>query len=201
MSTVTVKSYRAPNFNEREILRYAKIGDLTEETSNLLQSSMKEVLDTAVYRACFAEFPISIAEDTIIFPFSQIKSSYLARHLNGCSAAILLVSTVGVALDRLIEKYKKVSPAKAFVINSVCTERIETLTDSVQAEICCEYEARGYLLTERFSPGYGDFPLDFQKDIFSALAPEKNLGVTLNSSLSMSPSKSVSAIIGVKTIK
>ena len=48
-----------------------------------------------------------------------------------------------------------------------------------------------------FSPGYGDLPLDLQREIFAALDCPKRIGVSLNESLLMSPSKSVSAIIGL----
>ena len=51
-------------------------------------------------------------------------------------------------------------------------------------------------LRPRFSPGYGDFSLDCQKDIIRALEAEKTVGVTLTDSLLMTPSKSVTAVIG-----
>mgnify|MGYP002626454225 CR=1 FL=1 len=44
---------------------------------------------------------------------------------------------------------------------------------------------------------YGDLPLDFQKSVFKALSCEKNIGLYLNESLLMVPTKSVTAIIGV----
>lgn len=49
----------------------------------------------------------------------------------------------------------------------------------------------------RFSPGYGDLPINMQKDIFAALDCPRKIGLSLNESLLMSPSKSVTAIIGV----
>ena len=53
--------------------------------------------------------------------------------------------------------------------------------------------------TSRFSPGYGDFDIGFQKEIFKLLNCPKNIGLSLCDSFIMSPSKSVSAIIGLKT--
>lgn len=53
------------------------------------------------------------------------------------------------------------------------------------------------VLKIRFSPGYGDFSLEHQKDFFRLLQLEKNLGMSLNSALLMSPSKSITAVIGV----
>ena len=49
----------------------------------------------------------------------------------------------------------------------------------------------------RFSPGYGDLSLEMQRDIFRVLDCPRKIGLTLNESLLMSPSKSVTAIIGI----
>ena len=48
---------------------------------------------------------------------------------------------------------------------------------------------------------YGDLPLEMQKDIFNVLDCSKRIGLTLNESLLMSPSKSVTAIIGISKDK
>ncbi|MBR5134836.1 MAG: Vitamin B12 dependent methionine synthase activation subunit, partial [Clostridia bacterium] len=49
----------------------------------------------------------------------------------------------------------------------------------------------------RFSPGYGDLPLSVQRSVATLLGMEKTLGVCLSDSLLMSPSKSVTAFVGV----
>ena len=65
---------------------------------------------------------------------------------------------------------------------------------SVLSDIANEY---GVSVNPRFSPGYGDLPLGTQKDIFALLDCERKIGVTLNDSLLMSPSKSVTAFLGL----
>lgn len=49
----------------------------------------------------------------------------------------------------------------------------------------------------RFSPGYGDLPLSAQREIFAVLDCGKRIGLMLNDSLLMSPSKSVTAFVGI----
>ena len=49
----------------------------------------------------------------------------------------------------------------------------------------------------RFSPGYGDFPLECQPGLFRLLGVQRNIGVTLTDSLLMLPTKSVTAVIGL----
>ena len=58
-------------------------------------------------------------------------------------------------------------------------------------------EYRGLPLSARFSAGYGDVPLELQRDIFALLDCPRRIGLTLNESLLMSPSKSVTAIVGI----
>ena len=47
-----------------------------------------------------------------------------------------------------------------------------------------------------FSPGYGDVPLDLQKDFSALLQMPQTCGISLTDTLLMVPSKSVTAFIG-----
>ena len=59
-----------------------------------------------------------------------------------------------------------------------------------------EPAVRGETLRMRYSPGYGDLPLEAQRPLLAALDAARQAGITLSSALLMMPSKSVSAIIG-----
>ena len=65
------------------------------------------------------------------------------------------------------------------------------------AEVRERAAAAGKYARPRFSAGYGDFELSAQTEIFHALDCQRKIGLTLNDSLLMSPSKSVTAIIGI----
>ena len=65
------------------------------------------------------------------------------------------------------------------------------------SQIAEEAAAEGRTCTPRFSPGYGDLPLETQRDVFRLLDCERKIGVWLNESLLMTPSKSVTAIFGL----
>ncbi|MBO4769751.1 MAG: Vitamin B12 dependent methionine synthase activation subunit, partial [Clostridia bacterium] len=54
-------------------------------------------------------------------------------------------------------------------------------------------------LTTRFSPGYGDLDIFSQKIFLSVLDASRLAGITLSESMLMSPSKSVTALCGVKS--
>jgi hypothetical protein len=75
------------------------------------------------------------------------------------------------------------------MMQAIGTERIETLCD-----VFCDGLGQTRL---RFRPGYGDLKLAAQQVIFEQLDCARQIGLTLNDSLVMSPSKAVTAIVGL----
>ena len=57
------------------------------------------------------------------------------------------------------------------------------------------------VLRPRFSPGYGDFDIRYQKSIMRMLDCAKNIGLTMTDSYMMTPTKSVTAVIGASPVK
>ena len=80
------------------------------------------------------------------------------------------------------------------MMQAVGAERVEALCDAF-----CEQFRRenGVGLRPRFSPGYGDLPLAAQRELFALLDCPRKIGLTLNESLLMSPTKSVTAFAGI----
>ena len=122
----------------------------------------------------------------------------LSRHLQNCPKVILFAATVGLTIDRIIQRHFVTEPAIAVWLNAIGSERVEALCRLFCTELKADYAAEGLVPIERFSPGYGDLPLAFQKDIFTLLDCPRKIGVTLNQSLLMSPEKSVSALVGLR---
>lgn len=191
---VLTKSYSEPPVFEREILRYAGCDTSDGETLALLSSALEEARREIAYRVCYRILPLRISGDRCDFGLFSVESGDLAKSLCGAEKVILFSATLGVALDRLIAKYSRLSPSRALVLQAIGTERIEALCDAFLSEI---EEELGVQLRPRFSAGYGDLPLSVQRDIFKALDCERQIGVFLNESLIMSPSKSVTAFVGV----
>ena len=198
---VTTKIYTEPPVCKKEILRYAgcagKNTNGLEQIEEVLDACLKEVLPKLSYKVCYMELPVSIAEDNCNFGCLQTKSKDLAKNLAGCEKMVLFAATIGVEIDRLIVKYGHVSPAKAVMLQAIGAERIEALCDA----FCEELQGESYHLRPRFSPGYGDLALEMQKDVFHILNCNKNIGLCLNDSLLMSPSKSVTAFVGIEMKK
>ena len=190
-----IKFYDGIPFCEREILRYAGCTRADDKTEALLNECIKEVQGKVSYKVCYRQLSVSHSEDNCDFELFSLKSKHLAKNLDGCRKAVLFAATIGVEIDRLIAKYGHISPSKALMFQAIGAERIEALCDAFCKDIAKEY---GVGLRPRFSPGYGDLPLETQKDIFAILDCGKRIGLFLNDSLLMSPSKSVTAFVGIE---
>ena len=188
--------------NEAEILRYIGARDRNSNANigDKLRDMIRECLaiteSKLTYKVSFCELEVSVGESLRLADMT-ICSKDLAKNLSGCKSAFVFAATVGIEIDRLIARYSATSPAKALIFDGIGAERIESLCNVFCAEMAQIKAREACFLRPRFSAGYGDFPIEAQKDIFRLLDCPKNLGVTLLDSMLMSPTKSVTAIMGV----
>lgn len=201
METVFSLSFAEPKINEKEILRYMASLTGGEEIHSLVDECLTEVLGMLEYKVCYAVLPVEIDGNIIILPCGRIESKNLAKNLSNCGRSVVFAATIGIGIDRLISKYSRLSPSKALCLQAIGAERVEALCDDFCKKIEKEYKMNGENLKPRFSPGYGDLPLETQKMIFSLLNCPKRIGVSLGESLLMSPSKSVTAFVGITECK
>ena len=194
MRGVFVRHYEAPPVRRDEILRYAGVRGSLCEIDPLLEECLSEAQKVLSYSVCYAEFAVVEQENCLDLGFLVTESRDLRKNLGGCSSGIVFAATVGIGLDRLITRASATSPTKALLLQAIGAERIESLCDLFCRELASEQSE--YRHHPRFSPGYGDLPLSVQSDIFALLDCPKRIGLTLNQSLLLSPSKSVTAIIG-----
>lgn len=180
----------------KEALRYlgiAKSSVPAEEVAALLKECEGEFLPALSPRAVYATFDISAEGDSINLGFARVESHSLALNLAGCSRIALFAATLGAGADRLVLKYSKLSPAKSAVMQALGAAAAEQWCDEVNGQIKREYGRT----KARFSCGFGDLRLSLQKEIFAALGAEKRLGITLSDNYFMTPTKSVTAIVGI----
>ncbi len=196
---VNVKSYKSLKpVNVSEICRYIGCKAADERVSGLIDECMEEISGRLRLMVCWDELTVKDAENETELCFMKSHSGLVPKRLSDCEKIILFAASIGIEIDRLIKRYSETRPSKAVVFQAIGAERIEALCDTFEDEIKNAAIKSGREIVKRISPGYGDFNITSQRDIFSYLSPEKNIGLTLNESLMMSPSKSVTAIIGIK---
>lgn len=190
--------------DKKEVFRYMSLGssEPSEDIKKITKKCIEDVCCAAEYRACYDVFKISRDDNGIIdLGFMKTSSKALLKNLDGCFEVILFAATAGAAVDRLIFKYSLISPVYALAMQSAGAAAIEGWCDLLCAEFKKSAENENNYLAPRFSPGYGDFALDAQKNIFNVLDCPRKIGLSLTDSLLMTPSKSVSAVIGVTKTK
>ena len=195
MTAVQQWSAPLPDVDLREMLRYAACRAPDEQTLSLAQDCAAEGEKVLRPALCWLEVPLTVSEDEVDLGFACFTSRKLADALRGCHRAVVFAATVGLELDRLIARYGRISPSKGLMMQALGAERIEALCDAFCDDLAREYAP--LTLRQRFSPGYGDLPLDAQRAMFDALQCHRRIGLYLNESLLMSPTKSVTAIVGI----
>ena len=175
----------------KEAIRYLGYGRnaVDEQTLALIKDSF-ESLRSAVS-------PKSICR---IFDL-QHQSRSLGRNLKQCEKLILFGATLGTGADRLITRASLTDMAKAVVLQACAAAMLEEYCDACQREIAKQQEKEGWYLRPRFSPGYGDFDIQYQKPLMQMLDCAKTIGLTMTDSFMMTPTKSVTAVIGMSRIK
>ena len=213
----------SPDF--KEVARYlgyrraappeADVAALMEKAASEMQSVMKaqavfEIFDLTVvecresgvskppYEPSSAVVSIqpSAYSTTVSFADVTLNSRDLGRNLEGCSKVALLAATIGPQVDALIRRHSSLDPVYASILQATGAMYIEELIDLVNSEIIKIAEAQGLKTKPRYSPGYGDVPLQVQKDFFRLL-PCTRIGLTLMDTLIMAPEKSVTAFVGL----
>jgi cobalamin-dependent methionine synthase I len=183
---------------QKEVLRY--LGCSGEETDERIVSQItlaaEEAEANANTKSVFGIWDCQTGQDTVTLGEITIKSRDLACHLRGCGLAVLLAATLGTGADTLLRRYSALDMEKALISQAVCTVMIEKYCDAVVCEAAQNTRLDGLYPTERFSPGYGDFDISWQKELLKLLKCENRIALTLTDGYMLIPSKSVTAVVG-----
>lgn len=190
------------HWNEREILRYLghRGQEIDENVEQLIAECKRELEQAATPRHIFRTYPLRIDGHELDMGCLRTRSRNLERNLKDCEEVLLFGATLGSQVDVLLQRYAKLQMSKAVVMQAASVAMLETYCDEVNAALKESFLSKGKYLRPRFSPGYGDFPLECQPEIAAALELGKRIGITLTDSLLMAPSKSVTAVIGISPV-
>ncbi len=148
-------------------------------------------------RYTFRLFEINASEDSIEVCGTELvlRGQSIKEHLEGCQKCVLLCATLSAGADKLIRQLEAADMAMAFVTDCLASSVIETVCDEAEQEMRSRLP-KSYF-TWRFSPGYGDLPLDLQGTFLNVLEAQKRIGLNVTESGMLVPAKSVTAVIGV----
>ena len=196
MVCVSIKTYSAPELNRDEALRYAGyLGKRDEADVTTLNGCFSECENGLSYRVCYVI--TDVAELGSLLGVG--RESWFTRRFSGAKKAVLFCATVGLEIDRCINRYARMSPTKALWFQALGAERVESLCDTFCEDI--KKQVAPLYVGKRFSPGYGDIPLKLQKRVLEILDASRKIGVSINDGFLMSPSKTVTAFIPLKEME
>ena len=179
--------------NKSEALRYAGVrGEADPETLKLYSTAYSLLCEDASAKAVYKQTKVTFFDGGVFLDEEKIFSLGLNKFLQKTENAAILAATAGIEADRLINRYSMVEPSLALMIDAIAAAGVEALCNSLCSGCFCVEKSR------RFSPGYGDFPMEYQKRITEILNTPLNIGVTLTNSLMLTPTKSVTAVAPLK---
>ena len=132
-------------------------------------------------------------------PFTIVGNSIL-KHLNGCEKVICMAATVGAEIEHEInKKFERGEYLTSVLLDAAATCAVEQAADAMEKHFAAIFAKDGFKMRWRFSPGYGDWDLSSQEQLFK-IAGAEQIGMRLTSAFMLEPRKSVTAIIGLEKI-
>lgn len=169
----------------------------------IVESVNKELIigrELLRFKGVYAVFDAEVRESDVSFSNGfNIKSTKFAAWAARCNRIYVFVVTAGVLFsERTSQLIKGENLSMALIADAV---------GSAAAEACAREANRfivslekGKKLTKRYSPGYGDWDIVSNRELLQLLEADK-IGITVNEGGLMQPEKSVSAAIGIKSMK
>lgn len=188
----------------KEVLRYINVPYMKADDEIKMQilDTYNELEALAQIRSSVRYFELDINDNLVSLKDTPIlmTSNDLARLFKNCKGTFLLAVTLGAEVDKKISSMQQVDMLKALLFNACANVMIESGCDEIESELMKSLEMNQYL-TMRYSPGYGDVALKVQGEILNVLDTARKMGLTTTKAGMLLPLKSVTAFIGVSTIK
>lgn len=188
-----------------EILRYLGYRNqgLDGQINSLIDHCIEEIcqLKRAKYTYRFHELTREGRELGLKGANLYLPGEDIQKQLCHSSVCLLMAVTLGHEVDRKIRYYEKIDLTRALILDACATAVIETVCDELCGKLAIKLAQEQKKLTSRFSPGYGDLPLNIQGPLLDVLGAGKAIGLTASCTNVLIPRKSVTAIAGIVALE
>ena len=192
--------YNAPllQIDAKETRRYAGLMKAKDFDESKIADACQDARLLATPRGIWQVFDYDCQTQEIkANPPCIIEGSQIGAHLAGCDKVILLAATVGDAIEETVtKKFADGEYSASVLLDAAATTAVEQIANSMEKAIKPKAAAKGYGMRWRFSPGYGDWPIEQQPELIR-LSRAADIGISLSSSMMLVPRKSITAIIGL----
>ena len=130
----------------------------------------------------------------------ELTGRDIARHLEGCYECAALCVTLGVGTDSAIRAAESTSISHAAALDSAASALCEAECEELESALRERLAHEGKYTTSRFSPGYGDWPIEANLMLAERLDASRSAGISVSASGALLPRKSVIALCGVSDV-
>jgi hypothetical protein len=147
-------------------------------------------------RAVLRTFPVARDGDRLVANGITLTIPRIAERWGAITEVTAGVCSIGDALERRAsELWDARELPLAMMLDSVGSGAVESLAEYVNDQLCGEGIARGVKVTNRVSPGYGDWDVAEQALLWRLCSGEA-IGVSMNDACFMTPTKTITILVG-----
>lgn len=123
-----------------------------------------------------------------------LEGESIARHLDGCSRAVVIAATLSAQTDRFLKKAALEDGLRGLISDALASAYIEQVLERARAEVI---DLTGLHCTWCFAAGYGDFPLETAGKLLQCVDARRRIGLSVTASGMLTPQKSITAVAGL----
>lgn len=187
--------------NKEEVLRYLGYkGQVVDDNiMNIIDECREEIKTVITPREIHQYNDIKIIDEGVEVLDTNLilYGNDIKNHLKDSKKCVLMAVTLGNDIEKRTRLYEKTNLTKALILDACATTAVEEICDIVENCVKEKVEIQGKDITFRYSPGYGDLPLEVQNNFLRALDAQRKIGLTVSENNLLFPRKSVTAIIGI----
>jgi hypothetical protein len=186
-----------------EVLDYIRSTDLEEEHPAVI--FIREILDelnsdagiTGGYLVTDVE-NLNVKEGIIKIKNHTLNPGrQVCGYIKESTLAALFLCTAGEYFTRMTNTLNEQGDImEAYILDAIGSITVENAMEKIQDNLRQSFLSSQLKISNRYSPGYCNWPLTDQKSLFELIGDNPS-GITLSDSCLMTPRKSVSGIIGI----
>lgn len=201
--TAEVTMLLLEKIDQREALRYMgyKSDMPDEKIQGIIDRCEKDLLAVVKPKFIYKVFDISHGENAVNVEGTTLvlEGKDISAHLKDCTKCVLLAATLSSGADMIIRRLEAEDMTKAVITDFLASAAVEQVCDMVDKTVKSDLPQLEQ--TWRFSPGYGDLPIEIQGEFLQVLDAPKRIGLNATANNILTPRKSVTAVIGLSENK
>ena len=188
---------RLSSLDLSEVRRYAGLAK-ADFDQKMIEEAAQEALLLIEPKSSYAIYDYDCQQGLILGDTHlPLTGRSIQKHLAGCEKVLAIAATIGPDIvEATTRHFEEGRYAHSVLLDAAATEAVEETANALEKMLAPKIKAQGFASRWRFSPGYGDWPLEAQKE-FMPLTGAAGIGISLTESMMLSPRKSVTAIIGL----